>query len=313
MTRSNTPSLPPEAARRRASGWLALLAGATMLLALGCVTKGTHDEVVAERDLLQRQHQLLVEKAGHLEVSNASLEAERVRLYDRLEDLRVETEALEATRTTLERDVMRLAESEEELSARLEAATREADKLKSTYQGLVSDLENELQKGEIEIEQLRNGLRVGVSDEILFRSGSADLDRDGRAVLAKVAGNIAKLDYEVDVEGHTDNVPIVGPLRKQYPTNWELAAARASSVVRLFTEQGIPGERLQAISRAEFDPKASNKDAEGRMLNRRIEIRLRPRKDSDLRDEPLAAAKGDASADAKPQKAEGEKSQAAGS
>jgi chemotaxis protein MotB len=257
---------------------------------LGCVSQGTHKEVVAERDRLLNENVLMTEKAGHLEVSNASLEAERVRLYDELEDLRVETEALQATRATLEQDVMRLSESQDDLSSRLEAAESEAKKLKSTYQGLVADLESELQKGEIEIEQLRSGLRVAVSDEILFRSGSADLDNDGRAVLRKVAENISRLDYAVDVEGHTDDVPILGPLKKKYPTNWELAAARASSVVRLFAKSGIDGERLQAISRAEFSPVASNQSAEGRGLNRRIEIRLRPRDGSEVAPAPLDAA-----------------------
>ncbi len=298
MRRSNRHSHLPEvpvARRTPRTPWLLIATcGGVALLALGCVTQGVHDEVLAERDRLSNENALMTEKAGHLEVSNASLEAERVRLYDELEDLRVDTESLQATRAALEGDVMRLSESEGELSSRLErthdaleAAKSQAHELKSTYQGLVADLESELQKGEIEIEQLRSGLRVAVSDEILFRSGSADLDSDGRAVLRKVAENISRLDYAVDVEGHTDNIPILGPLKKKYPTNWELAAARASSVVRLFAKSGIDGERLQAISRAEFAPVASNDDAEGRGLNRRIEIRLRPREDSELEPAPI--------------------------
>ncbi len=296
MRRSNRLSLRPDRLFPPTLQPLNLFAISLIALgALACVTSGTHQEVVDERDRLQRENEMMSEQAGLLEVSNASLEAERVRLYDELEDLRVETEALSATRSALEKDVMRLSESEGQLSSQLqatndalEAAEREAAELKSTYQGLVADLESELQKGEIEIEQLRSGLRVGVSDEILFRTGSADLDAEGREVLAKVAENIAKLDYMVDVEGHTDNIPILGPLKKKYPTNWELAAARASSVVRLFARRGIAGERLQAISRAEFAPVASNDDADGRSLNRRIEIRLRPREGSDVTKAPMA-------------------------
>ncbi len=290
------PDLLPAVARYRRGFALALC---WALVSTGCVTSGTHEEVVAERDELLRKNEAVGQKAGHLEVSNASLEAERVRLYDDLEDLRVEKEALLAARSALEHDVMRLSESEGELSEQLEqtsqalsVASEESRKLKSTYQGLVADLENELQKGEIEIEQLRTGLRVGVSDEILFRPGSARLDASGREVLEKVAHNVAKLDYAVDVEGHTDDVPILGPLKKRYPSNWELAGARASSVVRLLQKTGIAGERLQAISRAEHAPVASNDDAEGRRMNRRIEIRLRPRETTEVDEPPPVADEG---------------------
>ena len=291
MRRSSKLWYRPEDGRHTRS-----IAGVVALLLLsGCVSSGTHQEVVTDRDRLQFENEVMKQKADHLEVSNTSLEAERVRLYDQLEDLRVESEALEATRSALEADVMRLSASEGELSSRLQetydalqAANLEAAKLRSTYDGLVDDLESELQKGAIEIEQLRSGLRVAVSDEILFRSGSAKIDSEGREVLEKVAENIARLDYAVDVEGHTDNVKIRGPLQNRYPSNWELAAARASSVVRLFEKVGISGERLQAISRAEFAPVASNQDAEGRSLNRRIEIRLRPREGGEVRQAPLS-------------------------
>ena len=80
---------------------------------------------------------------------------------------------------------------------------------------------------------------------------------------------------------------IKGPLTKRYPSNWELAGARASSVVRLFERAGIDGERLQAISRAEFAPVSSNNDAEGRGQNRRIEIRLRPRVNDAVKPEAI--------------------------
>jgi chemotaxis protein MotB len=212
-----------------------------------------------------------------------------VELYDQLEDLHVESEALSLERAALEEDVARLAESKARLSKELDtkslaltAASENVRDLQSAFEGLVDDLESELQKGAIEIEQLRNGLRVAVSDEILFQSGSAKLDLRGREVLETVADHIKKLDYAVDVEGHTDNRQIRGALTKRYPSNWELAGARAASVVRLFESAGIEGARLQAISRAEHAPVASNDDDEGRGQNRRIEIRLRPRETTEL-------------------------------
>lgn len=280
-------------------------------LALGCVTSSTHEEVVAERDELLRAKTEAIERAGKLAVSTASLEAERIVLYDELEDLRVEQEELLGTRAILEKDVASLREREESLSKELETtsvalseASKAAQELESSYQGLVHDLEREVQQGEIEIQQLRTGLQLAVSDEILFGSGSAKLDAGGVALLKKVASNIKKLDHAIDVEGHSDNVRITGPLKKRYPSNWELAAARASSVVRLFERQGIEGDRLQAISRAEFAPVASNDEAEGRSKNRRIEIRLRPRETTEVMpEEPAAEVEDDAAEAPTPEEA----------
>ena len=95
-------------------------------------------------------------------------------------------------------------------------------------------------------------------------------------LLGKVATQIRKSSHQILVIGHTDNKPIGPALVKQYPTNWELAGARAASVVRLFARSGLPGRRLRAVSVADTQPVASNKTEEGRARNRRIEIRLLP-------------------------------------
>jgi chemotaxis protein MotB len=78
------------------------------------------------------------------------------------------------------------------------------------------------------------------------------------------------------VRGHTDSVPIRGGLASRYPSNWELAGARASHVVRYLAERGIDPRRLISLSRAEFEPIAPNDTPEGRQKNRRIEIALEP-------------------------------------
>jgi chemotaxis protein MotB len=285
------PAAPSGTVRRfrvsKLGAWV--LACSLVLQLTACVSASKHRELEAERDELAREKAEVGELAGPLEVSNASLESERVRLYDELEDLRVEREALAARRAALEHDVMRLSENEGRLSDELQAtslaltaASSEVRDLQSTYQGLVDDLEIELQKGAIEIEQLREGLRLAVSDEILFASGSARLDPGGVELLQKVATNISKLDYAIDVEGHTDNISIRGSLKKRYPSNWELAGARAASVVRLLERAGINGNRMKAISRASYVPVASNDDEDGRSMNRRIEILLRPQEGTDV-------------------------------
>ncbi len=173
-----------------------------------------------------------------------------------------------------ERDA--LANEKEKLEAELSTRQEEVSELRGTYEGLVSDLQSELASGAVQIEQLRDGIRVNVSDEILFPSGSAVLNDDGSEILRKVAGQLGQSPHRVEVEGHTDNVPISGGLARRYPTNWELAGARAASVVRLFERAGINGSRMRAVSLSQFNPVAANDSEDGRALNRRIEIRLLP-------------------------------------
>lgn len=252
--------------------------GAPLLLTLlgagvaGCVTRGTHAAVVEERDRLRTENRELSQRVRLVEASIQSLSQERVKLLDQLEDLRV-TEAsleesvasLEQRRAALERD---LARREAELARRGE----EIQRLRGTYQGLVADLEAEVQAGQIQIERLREGLRLNVSDEILFDSGSARLKPDGRDLLARVASRLQEIPDRVEVQGHTDSVPIA----RGFPSNWELAAARATGVVRWLEERGIDPRRLSGVSYGEHHPVAPNDTPEGRARNRRIEIRLLP-------------------------------------
>ena len=250
-----------------------LLLGA---LGLGCVSSGAHEEVLQERDSLSRDRRQLTQQVEALQTENESLASERVALIGENEDLRDERDALRG-------EASRLTDANEELSENLDVTTAEmlekraeVNRLRDTYRGLLADLESEVAAGQIEIEQLREGVRVNVSDDILFASGSARLDRIGAEVLAKVAQNLRKGDFRIEVQGHTDNIAIRGSLAKRYPTNWELASARASRVVRLFQEAGVQGERMNAVSYAEFAPVAPNDTEENRWLNRRIEIRLLP-------------------------------------
>ena len=78
-------------------------------------------------------------------------------------------------------------------------------------------------------------------------------------------------------QSHTDNIAVGPRLKQRYPTNWELAGARAASVVRLLSESGVANDRLSAVSFGPFYPVESNDTSAGRARNRRIEIRLLPR------------------------------------
>jgi chemotaxis protein MotB len=225
--------------------------------------------VVSERDDL-------VERVRLLEASNASLSAERVELLENLEDVREQRIALGRDVRTLRKQEAQLSKSLSAREAELAKQNAEVARLRGTYEALVDDLESELAAGQIEIQQLRRGLRVNVSDEILFASGSAKVGSEGSALLLKVASQLGKLPHAIEIEGHTDNVPIRGGLAQRYPSNWELAGARAASVVRLFERAGIDAARLVAVFYANTRPVASNDTEENRSRNRRIEIRLKP-------------------------------------
>jgi chemotaxis protein MotB len=123
---------------------------------------------------------------------------------------------------------------------------------------------------------MRDGLHVVLSHEILFPTGAAELTEQGRDVLNSVADDFQDFPYQIAVLGHTDNVPVGRKLAQRFPSNWELAAARSASVVRLLEDSGIPPDQLAVVSFGANRPFASNETPEGRAHNRRIEIRLRP-------------------------------------
>jgi len=216
-------------------------------LAAGCVTQGSHREIVAERDQLLAEKTRLEERVRRLEASSESLGAERVALLEELDDLH-------EAQASLETDVRRLRKAEVELSetlaarsAEFESRGEEVGRLRETYEGLVADLEGEVATGQIEIQQLREGLRLNLTQEVLFLSGSAEVNAGGRIVLTKVAERVRGIPHEVEVQGHTDNVPIHS---ERYPTNWELAGARASRVVRKNRRIEITLKSVTAVAAA---------------------------------------------------------------
>jgi chemotaxis protein MotB len=104
---------------------------------------------------------------------------------------------------------------------------------------------------------------------VLFKSGEAILQPHSMETLAAVARVLSQVDNPVQVEGHTDNVPINSAT---FPSNWELSSARAGSVVRLFSEQGVPAARMVAIGYADNRPLDTNATLDGRRRNRRVNV-----------------------------------------
>ena len=104
------------------------------------------------------------------------------------------------------------------------------------------------------------------------------------AVTVYVVGHLLSPDFPITVEGHTDPTPIATP---QFPSNWELSGARASSVVRLFVDAGVAAQRLTATGYGEQRPVASNDTQEGRARNRRVTILIEAQHPDDLKELPI--------------------------
>jgi len=116
-----------------------------------------------------------------------------------------------------------------------------------------------------------------MSNDPMFREGGVELGQPGQPALNKVVPQLNGGSYVIDVVGSTDNVPIGPGLVDRYPTNWELAGARAAIVVRHLQGQGVDPTAMQAVSQGQYHPVASNDTAQGRAKNRSVSLLLRPR------------------------------------
>jgi len=240
-------------AKGKAARAAAILAMAAAVLAAGCgVSKSKYLEVSTSAEQLTAKNQALQQSLDSANTKSAQLE----------KDLAASQAAAQA--------------SISELKAELESTKQATVSMQSTYEGLVGQLKSEVSNGSVTIQQMRDGIRVNLAQEILFKSGSANLDKTGKELLAKVAEELQGSTYEIQVIGHTDNQKIGPALAQRYPTNWELGSARASQITRLFMDAGIAESRMVAVSAADGRPRADNSTEEGRAQNRRIEIRLRP-------------------------------------
>lgn len=255
-----------------------------------CVSSSSYEDVKKERDQLKKREMALASNTRLLRNQTESKEEKAARLQSELLDAKSElsqvnrslkenNELLDAAVNELAGRQAELREVETKLAAankKLESTTEFMERTSKLYGDLVNELSSEVEANQIKIQELKDGVNVNLSQEILFPSGSAVLNDSGRSVIKRVSGKLKNIPHQIIVAGFTDNVPIKGELTKMFPSNWELAGARAASVVRLLESEGVDSEKLTAVSFGENHPVASNDHWEQRKLNRRIEIRLRP-------------------------------------
>jgi len=195
----------------------------------------------------------------------------------------VSSSKYDETVTEMENMRKSLGDTQEELTAsqaeiatlrKIEAETKRRNEI---YAEFVNKLQSMIDGGQLTVSIDAGRIVINLPDNVLFNSGSANLNLEGRQAITQVGEVLSQFsDRRFQIEGHTDNVPIKSA---RYPSNWELSTARALSVVHLMTEIGVKPENISAAGFGEYRPRADNENDEGKQLNRRIEIVMLPNLD----------------------------------
>jgi len=220
---------------------------------------------------------------GHITDLEQKLASGSASAQEEITKLQKQASELEANAARIAKEREQLRQEQSRLAATLEqerlAKEDEIIRLTRTQEELSKSLQDEISKGNITIQQVRDRLTINMVDRVLFDSGQAQVKPAGVKVLQQV-GDVLKTvtDKQIRIEGHTDNVPISSKLQDRFKTNWELSTARATTVVRYLIDQGgVDRQYLSAVGYADTHPIASNDSDEGRSSNRRIEIVLYPK------------------------------------
>ncbi len=181
--------------------------------------------------------------------------------------------------TQKELDIKSLQVALKKKDAELKEKEAKVQEQSDAFTKMQEAMKAELASKQVALKELEGRLTLTMVESILFDSGKADVKEEGRLTLHKVADVLKSTqDQDIIVAGYTDNVQIVGKLAKVYPTNWELSAARAISVVKLLAADGVDPKLLSASGFSEYRPVADNDTPEGRAKNRRMEIILMPKR-----------------------------------
>lgn len=237
-------------------------------------------------DKLNETYELLLEKNKDLLAGN---QAETSKLFSDLQSsqaaLQEQSDALESLRIDLDQKEKNLEQLNKELENRakrveeLEAILNRKDSVVNALKAKVQDALLGFENNGLTIEQKNGKVYVSLDENLLFASGSYNVDPKGQEVLQKLSTVLEKNpDINVMVEGHTDNVPYNGSgILKD---NWDLSVKRATSVAKIIlNNQKVAPHRITAAGRGEHVPVADNSTKEGRSKNRRTEIILSPKLD----------------------------------
>ena len=148
---------------------------------------------------------------------------------------------------------------------------KQREEMRGIAQDILKAMGAFVRDGKVTVTQTNGGISVEINASVLFDSGQAQLRAESKQALTQVASVLAPTVQRIQVEGYTDNTPIS---TSYFPSNWELSAARASSVVRLFIDNGVAEPRLSVIGYGPNRPVMSNDTPESRARNRRVTVMI---------------------------------------
>jgi chemotaxis protein MotB len=238
--------------------------------------KQKHAALTADNTALKADYEKLTGEAAGLAKENLAITKDKKELE---QVLKAKSDTLSQNISDLRQKVANLEEENKKLKEEIGALQRvKEEKVKevsNTYEQLLQNMKKEIALGQVTISELKGKLTVNMEAAILFDSGKAEVKDDGLKILQKMVDTLKGVkDKAIRIEGHTDNVQIIGALSRVFPTNWELSAARAINVAKYLQQQGLEPAILSAAAFAEYKPVADNGTKEGRAKNRRIEITL---------------------------------------
>lgn len=271
-----------------------------LLLMTSCVSKKKLAEVQTSYDQLKTEHATLQKDYNDAQVRIAEYTSDSKSLAARLKEEQERNKEMKEAynklqssyQSNVQQGNVNISKLVDEINASNKFIKQLVDaktKSDSLNQALTNKLTRSLSKQEmndVDVQVLKGVVYISLADNMLYKSGSYEIGDRAGETLSKIAKIITDYkDYDVLVEGNTDNVPIS---QKNIRNNWDLSALRASSVVQaLQTQYGVDPKRLSAAGRGEYNPVASNNSAVGKQRNRRTQIIITPKLDQfmDLIDE----------------------------
>src|SRR5574344_1689203 len=268
---------------------LSFLAGSMLLTS--CVTKKQFTDLQTSYNKLQNENTSYRDSVLQLAQCRANVRSLEQRLADekkRNEELRNSYTALQGS---LDKSLLQSSQTSinisklvDEINAsnryikQLVEAKSKSDSLNLVITANLTRSLSSSELSEVDVKVLKGVVYISLADNMLYKSGSYEINDRAAETLSKIAKNIKDYkDYDVLIEGNTDNVPIS---QKNIRNNWDLSALRASSVVQsLQNDYGVDPKRLSAAGRGEYNPIATNDTEIGKQRNRRTQIIITPKLD----------------------------------
>lgn len=236
------------------------------------------EDLTAQMERLGTEKNRIQVRNNNLQDQNAILQNENDRLQRERDHIigqsLTQQEKLDAALSSKLKEL----EQKEKVIDELQATLKQRDE---AMQGILGKIENAIKQynsSDLSVEMKNGKVYIAMSDKLLFKSGSATVDKTGKEALGTLANVlIVHPDMNIVVEGHTDNIPMRSGT---FQDNWDLSVIRSTSVVRILTENyKLNANQITAAGKGEFAPKAENESPQGRALNRRIEIIIEPKLD----------------------------------